>query len=151
VFKRILIVCVGNICRSPTAEYLFRQRLFAVDIDGSSDVLVESAGLGALVGSGMDTTALSVLAEHGVDGRSHLARQLNGDMLRAAELVLVMEKGHVAAITKAAPQASGKTFLLGKWQHDVSIPDPYRQHRIAFEHVYDLIDDAVTSWVERLN
>jgi len=151
VFKRILIVCVGNICRSPTAEYLFRHRLEAVDKDASKKVVVESAGLGALAGNGMDATALSVLAEHGVDGSRHVARQLNGDMLRSAELIVVMEKSHVAAITKVAPQASGKTFLLGKWQQDASIPDPYRQHRIAFEHVYDLIDDAVSSWVERLN
>jgi protein-tyrosine phosphatase len=151
VFKRILIVCVGNICRSPTAEYLFRHRLDAVVKDGNEKVIVESAGLGALVGNGMDATALGVLAEHGVDGGSHVARQLNGDMLRSADLIVVMEKRHVAAITKVAPQASGKTFLLGKWQQDLNIPDPYRQHKIAFEHVYDLIDDAVSSWVERLN
>ena len=144
-------MCVGNICRSPTAEHLFRHRLCATDKDVNKEVIVESAGLGALSGNGMDATALGVLAEHGMDGSAHVARQLNGDMLRSAELILVMEKRHVAAITQAAPEASGKTFLLGKWQQDANIPDPYRQHRIAFEHVYDLIDDAVSSWVERLN
>jgi protein-tyrosine phosphatase len=144
VFKSILVVCVGNICRSPTAEYLFRHRLSATDIN------VESAGLGALAGNGMDATALAVLADHGIDGGAHVARQLNENMLRSAELVLVLEKRHVATIVQTAPQVSGKVFMLGKWQGDRNIPDPYRQHRVAFEHVYDLIDDAISSWVERL-
>lgn len=145
------MVCVGNICRSPTAEYLLRHRLSANAKDINKDVVVKSAGLGALAGSGMDATALNILAEHGLDGSNHVARQLDDDMLRSAELVLVMEKRHVAAIIQAAPQASGKIFMLGKWQQDATIPDPYRQHRVAFEHVYDLIDDAVSHWVERLN
>lgn len=144
MFKRILIVCVGNICRSPTAEYLFRHRL------ASTDIQVESAGLGALAGKGMDRLALALLAEHGVDGSAHVARQLDDDMLQRADLVLVMEKRHAAAITRTAPQASGKTFMLGKWQGELAIPDPYRQQRAAFEHVYGLIDDAVSGWVQRV-
>lgn len=144
MFKRILVVCVGNICRSPTAEYLLRQRL------ADTGIVVESAGLAAMTGRAMDATALEVLAEHGIDGSAHVARQLNDSMLRSAELVLVMEKRHVAAISQRAPQASGKTFMLGKWQGDINIPDPYRQRREAFEHVYELIDDSVSRWVERL-
>lgn len=145
MFKRILIVCVGNICRSPTAEYLLRNRL------SKTDIAVESAGLGALVGHSMDATALAVLAEHGIDGSAHVARQLDDSMLRSAELVLAMEKRHVATISQSAPQASGKTFMLGKWQGDINIPDPYRQRREAFEHVYDLIDGSVSRWLERLH
>jgi len=145
VFKRILLVCVGNICRSPTAEYLFRNRLAA------SDIHVESAGLGALAGSGMDPSALAVLAEHGVDGGAHVARHLNDRMLQSADLILAMEKRQVSSLSRTAPQASGKIFLLGKWQADLAIPDPYRQQRVAFEHVYRLIDDAVTQWVKRLD
>lgn len=145
MFKRILLVCVGNICRSPTAEYLFRNRL------STTDIRIESAGLGAMVGKGIDPLALAVLAEHGVDGSAHVARQLHDDMLRSADLVLVMEKRHAVAIARTAPQVSGKIFMLGKWQGDLTIPDPYRQQREAFEHVYGLIDGAVSCWVERLN
>ena len=98
----------------------------------------------------MDPLALAMLAEHGVDGSAHVARQLDDGMLRRADLILVMEKRHAAAIARTAPEASGKTFVLGKWQGDLAIADPYRQQRAAFEHVYGLIDDAVSRWVERL-
>lgn len=144
MFKRILTVCIGNICRSPTAEYLFRDRLAARSID------LSSAGLGAMVGSPMDDSALQLLAEHGVDGAAHRARQLTSAMLREADLVLGMEKSHVDAMVRLAPEASGKIFVLDKWLQGRNIPDPYRQQRAAFEHVYTMITQAVDSWVPYL-
>jgi protein-tyrosine phosphatase len=144
VFKRILTVCAGNICRSPTAEYLFRQQAAACGIHCSS------AGLGALVGQPMDRTALQLLVDHGLDGSAHRARQLVPAMLHEADLVIAMEAAHVAAMIRFAPEASGRIFLLDKWLHRRDIPDPYRQQRVAFEHVYDMIDAAVASWVPYL-
>jgi protein-tyrosine phosphatase len=144
VFKRILTVCIGNICRSPTAEYLFRQRL------ASRDIQLSSAGLGALAGYPMDTTAMQVLTEHDVDGRAHRARQLTPAMLREADLVLGMEKSHVDAMIRLAPEASGKIFVLDKWLEGRDIPDPYRQQRIAFDHVYGMITQGVDSWLRYL-
>ncbi|WP_343124671.1 low molecular weight protein-tyrosine-phosphatase [Rhodanobacter sp. C05] len=144
VFKRILIVCIGNICRSPTAEYLLRQHLVPRDIQ------LGSAGLGALVGSRMDAAALHLLAEHGIDGTAHRARQLTPAMLREADLVLGMEKGHVDAMTRLAPETSGKIFLLDKWLLGRDIPDPYRQQREAFDHVYGMIRQGVDSWLRYL-
>jgi protein-tyrosine phosphatase len=140
VFKRILIVCMGNICRSPTAEYLFRQRM------KSRDVKFSSAGLGALVGSPMDATALQLLAESGIDGTMHRAHQLTPSVLREADLVLAMEKNHVAAMIQLAPEVHGKIYLLDKWLHGNDIPDPYRQPRTAFEHVHEIITQGVSSW-----
>ena len=144
VFKRILIVCVGNICRSPTAEYLFRHHLSAA---GAS---IESAGLGALVGKPMDPLALQILSEHGVDGSAHRARQITAAMLRDADLVMAMEREHVARLMRLAPEASGKVMLLDRWGQAGDIPDPYRQSREAFDHVYQLIDGAVQSWLPYL-
>ena len=140
MFKRILIVCMGNICRSPTAEYLFRQRM------KSRDVKFSSAGLGALVGSPMDATALQLLAENGIDGTMHRAHQLTPSVLREADLVLAMEKSHVAAMIQLAPEVHGKIYLLDKWLHGNDIPDPYRQPRTAFEHVHEIITQGVSSW-----
>lgn len=144
VFQNILLVCVGNICRSPTAEYLLRQRL------PQSHVGVSSAGLGALEDSPMDVTAEQLLREHGIDGSAHRGKQLDADMLRRADLVLVMEKAHAARIARMAPEVSGKVFLLGKWQDGQDIPDPYGQQRPAFEHVYELIDHGVSRWLQYL-
>lgn len=144
MFKRILTVCIGNICRSPTAEYLFRNRL------ASRDIELSSAGLGAMVGSPMDNSALQLLTEHGLEGSAHRARQLTTAMLREADLVLGMEKSHVETMVRLAPEASGKIFVLDKWLQGRNIPDPYRQQRAAFEHVYAMITQAVDSWVPYL-
>ena len=145
MFERILIVCVGNICRSPTAEYLLRQRLG--DAHASE---VSSAGLSAMTGYPMDATALQLLREHGVDGARHRARQLNTALLRQSSLILAMEKSHVAEIGRMAPEASGKVFMLSRWDGGSDIPDPYRQQRVAFEHVFALIDKGVGSWLRYL-
>ncbi|WP_184415922.1 low molecular weight protein-tyrosine-phosphatase [Rhodanobacter sp. MP7CTX1] len=144
MFKRVLTVCIGNICRSPTAEYMFRQRL------APRDIQVSSAGLGALAGHPVDATALLLLAEHGIDGAAHRARQLTPTMLRDADLVLGMEKSHVTAMTRLAPEASGKIFVFDKWLQGRDIPDPYRQQRVAFEHVYGMLAQGVDSWLRYL-
>lgn len=144
MFKRILTVCIGNICRSPTAEYLLRDRL------ASRDIEVTSAGLGAMVGYPMDATAMQVMAEQGIDGAAHRARQLTTAMLRESDLILGMEKSHVDAMVRLAPEASGKIFVLDKWVQARDIPDPYRQQRPAFDHVYGLITQGVDSWLRYL-
>jgi protein-tyrosine phosphatase len=145
MFKRILIVCVGNICRSPTAEYLLRDRL-----GKDHGAQVGSAGLGAMAGCAMDTTSLALLREHGVNGEAHCARQLDSALLRQSDLILAMEKSHVAAMVRMAPEASGKIFLLDRWLDGRDIPDPYRQQRPAYEHVYGLIEQGVNSWLRYL-
>lgn len=147
--KRILVVCIGNICRSPTAEFLLRDRLRNAD-GAQSSAQVASAGLNAMVGHPMEVMAAQVLREHGVDGAGHSARQLTLAMLHDADLVLVMEKFHLAAIARMAPEASGKAFLLGKWQDDTRIPDPYGQQRPAFDRAYELIERSVDTWLPHL-
>lgn len=143
MFERILIVCVGNICRSPIAEYLLRERL-------GDRVHVGSAGLSAMTGYPMDPTSLVLLREHGIDGDAHRARQLDTSLLRDADLVLVMETSHVEAVRRMAPEATGKVFMMDRWLNGRGIPDPYRQQRAAFEHVYTLIDESVNSWLAYL-
>ena len=84
--KNILVVCTGNICRSPTGEYLLKKELGA-------DFNVMSAGLGALVDNPADKIAQKIALEHGVDMSAHRARQINLDILKWADLILVMENG----------------------------------------------------------
>lgn len=74
MFKNILIVCVGNVCRSPAAEALFAHRL------KGQNLAFSSAGVGALVGNPMDKTALEILQEHGVDHSAHRARQVDSHL-----------------------------------------------------------------------
>lgn len=98
----------------------------------------------------MDATALEVLREHGVDGEGHVARQVDERLLRDADLVLAMERSHVDAIRRMAPEASGKVFLLDKWLGGRDIPDPYRQRRPAYEQAYGMIEQGVQSWMRYL-
>jgi len=60
-----------------------------------------------------------------------------------------MDRRHLSAIHAQVPHARGKTFLLGKWQDDLPIPDPYGQPRPAFEKSFEMIDEAVDSWLSR--
>lgn len=138
--KRILMVCVGNVCRSPTAEVILRSRCR----DG--DIVVESAGLGALSGRAIDPLAEAVLVEHGLSGAGHVARQVTPALIDAADLVLVMEAPQLRAIHALAPHAAERTFLLGKWHGEIDIPDPYRQRLAVFRDVFWMIDKAVNSW-----
>lgn len=114
---------------------------------GRNDIHISSAGLQAMVGDPIDPTAQEVLLDHGLDGSAHRARQASKSVLAAADLILVMERRHLATIQREAPQASGKAFLLGKWRGDVEVPDPYRQSKPAFDHVYKLIDEGVGGWL----
>lgn len=144
MFENILIVCVGNICRSPTAQALLAHRL------SGQGLTISSAGIGALVGNPMDKTAHDVLQEHGLDFTAHRARQVDSHMLHDADLILAMEHSHIQHIRQIAPEVHGKTFLIGKWQGELEIPDPYRQSRPAFEHVHTLLTQAVESWLPYL-
>jgi len=144
VFKSVLIVCVGNICRSPMAEYLLKANVE----QRSPGIDVASAGLGALVGHGADKHALSLMDERGIDMHLHRARQLTVEMINVYELILVMENGHVRAINDMAPQSRGRVHLLGKWNGNEEITDPYRQSRAHFEAALSAIERGVTSWIK---
>jgi protein-tyrosine phosphatase len=145
MFNNILIVCVGNICRSPMAEYLLQQKIKKQGLD----TCVSSAGLGALVGQGADEYAIEVMTEHGVAGVAHRARQLNNEMVKQNELILVMEHWQQKEIESLYPYARGRVHLLGKWG-ETEISDPYRKPKEAFVHAYEKINNACDEWCEKL-
>lgn len=144
MFKNVLIVCVGNVCRSPVAEELFRHHV------RSRRTRFASAGLGALVGNPMDPLAQRVLREHGVAPGNHVARQVDTRMLHVADLILAMETSHIVRLRQQAPEIHGRVFLLGKWLNDMQIPDPFRQPRQVFEEVHELLEKSVRSWLPYL-
>jgi protein-tyrosine phosphatase len=144
VFQRILVVCTGNICRSPMAASLLRRHL-PQRADG-----IGSAGLAALVDHPIDPLAGEVLAAHGFDAAAHRARQATRDTLLASDLVLAMDAGHLARMQALAPEATGRIFLLDKWIDSRDVPDPYRQPREVFERVYGMIEQGVRGWLPHL-
>lgn len=140
--KRILTVCIGNICRSPLAEVALRQALPA-------DWQVWSAGLQALVGMPADPTSKAIAQEQGLDLSGHRAQQLTPWMTQQADVILVMEDAHTRMLLQTAPTARGKVFRLGHvGRYDIA--DPYRQPREAFDTAWAGISQGVADWVPRL-
>lgn len=149
VIEHILVVCVGNICRSPMAAAVLQYRL--QNLSGNqAAITVESAGLGAMVDWPPAEYAEQLMAERGLDISAHRARQLTPELLHAADLVLVMELGHKKAIEAEDAIARGKVFRLGEWQNR-EIPDPFQKPKTEFEKVLRQIDACVEDWVEKLS
>jgi len=146
LFNNILIVCVGNICRSPIAEALLKSALSTIK---PNVYQVSSAGIGALVGHPADKTAKQLMIEKGFDISEHRADQLNEAMIRKADIILVMESAHKLAIEATQPSAKGKIFRLGEWG-GFDIPDPYQRDSLVFKSVLRLIDLGVNQWLEKL-
>jgi protein-tyrosine phosphatase len=144
MFNRILVVCVGNICRSPMAEGLLAHHL---QVD---DMTFSSAGLSALVGQAADSTACTLMQERGIDISAHRARQVTAAMTRDSDLILVMEHAHRQDVAAFDRRARGKTYLIGHWGGDVEVPDPYMGPRAAFEEALDLIQRGTAAWLKKL-
>lgn len=140
----ILILCVGNICRSPMAAALVGQAL--ADRPGAR---VHSAGVAALAGAPADPLVQILLADRGLDLSGHRARAVAPPMVRTADLILVMEDTQRRFLLSAEPAAAGKTFLLGHWT-ETEIADPFMQPRAAYERALAEIDAAVAAWLPRL-
>ncbi|WP_117035358.1 arsenate reductase/protein-tyrosine-phosphatase family protein [Klebsiella pneumoniae] len=142
MFDSILVVCTGNICRSPIGERFLRQKLPNKKID--------SAGTGALVDHSADNSAIRIAEKNGISLAGHKGRQFSSELGRQYDLILVMEKSHLEQIGRISPEARGKTMLFGQWLNQKEIPDPYQKSDEAFASVYQLIEQAGLRWVEKL-
>lgn len=150
MFRRVLIVCHANVCRSPAAEMLFRAHAGKLaGQDARRSIEFRSAGLFAKEGGNIDPTMYRLLAERDVDPSGHSARRLDESMARAAELILVPERQQIAAIEQMAPHTRGKVHLLGKWE-DSEVADPYGGHEVAYRESFGLIERLVQGWLNKI-
>lgn len=141
-FDNILVVCVGNICRSPMAEALLKQRYPNKDID--------SAGVGALVGHPADPAALEIMNDQQLDVTNHVAKQIDESLAKKADIIFTMSDGQTKWIEERWPFCRGKTFKLGHWK-DKDIADPYKHEKSAFETAYQDIVDSLEQWSEKIS
>ncbi|MGP5296025.1 low molecular weight protein-tyrosine-phosphatase [Psychrobacter faecalis] len=141
-FDNILVVCVGNICRSPMAEALLKQRYPHKNVD--------SAGVGALVGHSADPAALEIMAGQEIDITNHVAKQIDEGLAKKADLIFTMSDSQTKWIEERWPFCRGKTFKLGHWQ-DKDIADPYKHEMSAFQTAYQDIVVSLEQWADKIS
>ena len=151
--QRLLVVCLGNICRSPMAEGALRARIEAAGL--GHRVEVDSAGLGNWhAGQPPDRRAIKCAAGHGVDISGLKARQITDADYTAFDVLLCADADVLYTVRAHAPAgATAHTELLLDWSGlgaNAQIPDPYTLNAAAFEHAWELVDGAAEAIVERL-
>jgi protein-tyrosine phosphatase len=151
---RILFVCLGNICRSPTAEGVMRQKLREAGL--ADDVDVESAGTGGWhVGHAPDERASAAAGARGITLESRAQRFLT-EHADEFDLILAMDRQNEADIRALAPAAEGKLHLLREFDPeaveagDLEVPDPYYGGDSGFEDVLDMVERACDGLVEEI-
>ncbi len=150
---RILVVCMGNICRSPMLEGVLRHKLAAAGL--GRKVLVDSAGLGPWhVGQPPDDMAIEVCAVHGIDIEGLRARQVTPQDFGAFDWVLCADRQNLKQLHGLAPRSTWpRISLVLAWAGlgaKAEVPDPYGGDFEDFEQVYRLLDKASDAMVARL-
>ncbi|MEP7025023.1 MAG: low molecular weight protein-tyrosine-phosphatase [Actinomycetota bacterium] len=165
---RVSLVCLGNICRSPTAEVVLREELAVAGL--SAAVEVDSSGTGDWhLGGQMDPGARAELAARGYDGSRHRARQFDRSWFSRYDLVVAMDRNNLADLRKMAPDAeTGRDRIrLLRWfdpelsasdsardqpdgPHHDEVPDPYHGTPEEYGLAFDLVKAAVIGLADQL-
>lgn len=148
---KVLFVCMGNICRSPTAEGVFRKMIRDAGLEGS--VKIDSAGTHAYhVGEPPDVRAQQAARKRGYEIGDLRARQITQDDFREFDLILAMDWENLALLQQQCPRAyKHKLHLLMRFagEHDAAtVPDPYYGSPEGFNTVLDYVEDACQGLIE---
>jgi len=151
--KRVLFVCTGNICRSPTAEGIFRK--LVLDAGLADHIESDSAGTHDYhVGEAPDPRTQATALTRGYDLSGLRARQVARSDMERFDLILAMDRSHHAYLTRLAPTSGrGKLRMMLEYARGAGIldvPDPYYGGPGGFEQVLDMLEDASRGLLEAL-
>lgn len=139
---KILMVCLGNICRSPLAEGILKSKL------NSATSFVDSAGTGAWhSGELPDKRSIAIAAKYGIDLTDQRARQFRTDDFDSFDIIYVMDQSNYKSVCKLAPneEAIGKVQLILNEVYpdrNLEVPDPYYGGNNGFDNVFNMLDEA---------
>ncbi|NNJ88039.1 MAG: low molecular weight phosphotyrosine protein phosphatase [Eudoraea sp.] len=138
---KVLMVCLGNICRSPLAEGILRSKV------DPSRILIDSAGTaGYHVGSAPDPRSIEVAKEHHIDISGQRCRKFQMEDFHSFDHIFVMDRENFGNVCSLAPSEDHKKkvrlLLEGTDSNYTEVPDPYYGGKHGFQEVYHLIDKA---------
>ena len=150
---RILFVCLGNICRSPTAEAVLRELVAREAPDLSLEI--DSAGIGSWhIGEPPDERALAAARRRGLDMSRLRARQIASEDFARFDFILAMDRANLADLQRRAPsQYRERVQLFLEFAPDLEVdevPDPYYGGDAGFEEVLDLAEQAARGLLSHL-
>lgn len=152
--KRVLFVCLGNICRSPAAEELFRR--VVARRDNPENWIIDSAGIGGWHVGQLPDKRMRVHASRRGYSLNHLCRQISALDFDRFDLIIGMDSGNIADLRELAPtpEAEDKIVPMAAFVNIATrfdhIPDPYYEGAEGFELVLDLLEDAAENLYSRL-
>lgn len=152
--QSVLFVCLGNICRSPTADGVFRKMVSDAGLEDL--IVVDSAGTGAWhVGEAPDKRATQTARKRGYDLSPLRARQFNPNDFDIFDYVLAMDYSNLEDLRALCPPEAEdklKLFLsFGVNFSEEEVPDPYYGGADGFNHVLDLVEDACTALLKDMS
>jgi len=143
--KTVLFICTGNSCRSVMAEYLLRN-----SVTGRDDIEILSAGTGVFLQSTASAETIAILAEEGIDVKDHMSQPVNTILLKKADLIIVMTRGHRSQVLERVPAVEKRVYLLKEFtsgafdgQENLDIPDPIGKPRNAYKECLSEIKEAI--------
>jgi len=141
----IMMICAGNMCRSPFAEKYMQLRLQQAGLEAEC----YSRGLLAMAGRKVPELAQKVGLEFDVDMSHHISQTLLGPDVDRAAMIMVMETGQRQHLSKMRPASIGKVFLLSQPSGGKTIHDPMGKDEVYFREVYAEIVTHVDAWMKR--
>ncbi len=139
--QSVMLVCTGNICRSPLAEGLLRQHL--------PQLRVYSSGLAAMVGQPATTPTIELAQTFGVDIGAHRAQQINAFLVQSAQLILTAELRQKQEIERLYPLSRGRVFRICESGKE-DVPDPYLGDDAGDQASATLTAQGIQDWAQKI-